>query len=396
MRIASFIVVVVLLVPFSNAQTASRGNPDVSFEGQSIDQMIAAYVREHQVPGISLAIVQAPYITRATGFGVADIERNTLVSVNTMFNIVQMRDAFTAVAAMQLVEAGKLELAIVLPLIRNPARSSELESLIAKVSGHPYEKFVRLHQLEPLGLRHTSFASDLPTRTRESLEPGERHQRFLREPALIDPTEPAVGNGAPSANAIYSSASDISIWDIALAGEILIKDRALRKLLYEPSPERGPWFFPGHPGLMIATGDGEGFSSLLARFTHRDELICVTLLANREGLDLTQLARKIAGAFNRRTGPPATAEGLSAQQSPYSVSESVARVDRALRARGLAPTKLVADAGMLEGAFGKVVVSEESGAVWIVVTLAEKNATRELRRKIDEALLEAIGAREGL
>jgi hypothetical protein len=34
--------------------------------------------------------------------------------------------------------------------------------------------------------------------------------------------------------------------------------------------------------------------------------------------------------------------------------------------------------------------------VWIVVTLAEKNATREMRRKIDEALLEAIGAREGL
>ncbi|HEV7766798.1 MAG TPA: serine hydrolase domain-containing protein [Thermoanaerobaculia bacterium] len=365
----SFVLLALLLAPMSAAQPPSRGNPDVNFDGQSVDQMIAAYVRENEVPGISLAIVQAPYITRATGYGIADVQRNSLVSANAMFNIVQMRSAFTAVAAMQLVEEGKLGRSQVLPLLRKP----ELESLIAKASGQRYEEFVRSRQFEPLGLRHTAFANDLP------------------KPALIDPAEPAVGNGVPSDNAIYSSASDISIWDIALAGDILIKDPALRKLLYEPSPDRGPWFFPGHPGLMIATGDGEGFSSLLARFTHRDELICVTLLANREGLDLTQLARKIAGAFNRRTGPPARSAGLSAQQSPYSVSESVTRVANALRARGLAPTGVLPHA--VEGAFGKITVSEESGAVWIIATPAGKTP-RETRRKIDEALLEAIGARD--
>lgn len=363
---ALLIIVLFSAVPLSVAQTPSRGNPDVNFDGQSIDQLIAAYVREHEVPGISLAIVQAPYITRATGYGIADVQRKTLVSANTMFNIVQMRRAFTAVAAMQLVEEGKLERSQVLPLLRKP----ELEALIAKASGRHYEEFIRSRQFEPLGLRHTAFANDLP------------------QPARIDPAEPAVGNGAPSDHAIYASASDISIWDIALAGDILIKDPALRKLLYEPSSIRGPWFFPGHPGLMIATGDGEGFSSLLARFTHRDELICVTLLANREGLDLTQLARKIAGAFHRRTGPPAKAAGLSAQQSPFSVSESVTRVASALRTRGLAPTSVLPDA--LEGAFGKITVTEESGAVWIIATIAEKSA----RRRIDEALLEAIGARD--
>ena len=350
MRAVSLVLFLSLLVP---SAFAGRGNPDVSFDGQSVDQLIAAFVRVYDVPGISLAIVQAPYITRATGFGLADPQRKTLVSVNTMFNIAQMRNAFTAVAAMQLVEEGKLELAAVLPLIRQ-SRSADLESLIANASGRSYEQYIRERQFERLGLRHTSFASELAGRSREP----------------IDPTEPAAG-GVPAAHAIYSSASDISIWDIALAGDLLIRDPALRKLLYEPpadAPSSGPWFFPGHPGLMIATGDGEGFSSLLARFTHRDELICVTLLANKQGLDLTQLARKIAGAFDRRTGPPAQAAGRSAQQSPFSLTESTKRLERALRARGIE---------------SKTVAWEEEGAVWIAL---EGDADA------DAALLEAIGA----
>src|SRR5207244_9618338 len=162
-------------------------------------------------------------------------------------------------------------------------------------------------------------------------------RRFLQMSSLIDPTEPATGYRAaaavkPAASAIYSSASDISFWDIGLAGEILVKDPALRKILY--SPTTGPWTFPGHEGLMIITGSGDGFSSLLSRFTKSDELVCVTLLANKEGLDLTQLARKIAGAHNPKLGPPLAAAGMRVQQSPYSVEQTIGRLERILHARG--------------------------------------------------------------
>lgn len=93
-------------------------------------------------------------------------------------------------------------------------------------------------------MKHTFFAGELKAVAREDVRPGGQHRRFLREPVLIDPTEPATGyqrsGSATSADAaIYSSASDISVWDIGLAGEILVKDPALRKILYSPAPRRG-------------------------------------------------------------------------------------------------------------------------------------------------------------
>jgi D-alanyl-D-alanine carboxypeptidase len=367
MRIAIPVLVAAFVLTASplSAQTAvdrGRGHPDVQFSGQSIDGMIAAFMKEHGVPGMAVAIVQAPYVTRATGFGVSDLDRRTLVSTNTVFNIAQMKNAFTAVAVMQLVEAGTLDLddpigrqlgdsdkkSTVRQSLRTPADYALLERLIEKASGRSYQEVVRKGQFEPLGLTHTFFAGELNTAPREEVRPGGHHGRFLREPALIDPTEPATGYqrtgpAAPADTAIYSSASDLSVWDIGLAGEILVKDAALRKILYSPAtlengtkiPTSGPWFFPGHEGLMIATGNGEGFSSLLSRFTKSDELVCVTLLANRESLDLTQLARKIAGAHSPRLGPPAGTVGMRVQQSPYSVRETINRLERILRGRGV-------------------------------------------------------------
>ena len=38
---------------------------------------------------------------------------------------------------------------------------------------------------------------------------------------------------------IWASAMDVSIWDIGLAGEILVKDPALRSILYTAASARG-------------------------------------------------------------------------------------------------------------------------------------------------------------
>lgn len=265
---------------------ASRGNPDMSFGGETVDAMIAAFMKEHDVPGMAVAIVQAPYITRVTGFGLADRDKRTLVADNTLFDVGQMKHAYTAVAVMQLVEMGKLKLDDVRGALRTADPS--LEQVVEKASGVAYEEFVRKQQFEPLGLKHTVFGADLARVPRER----------------IDPTEPATGSGKPAPRAIYSSARDISVWDIALAGDILIKDAELRKVLYVPGDAKqvGAWRFPGRPGLMITTGSGNGFSSLLSRYTDPSELVCVTLLANKEGLDLNALAESIAAAHNATLG----------------------------------------------------------------------------------------------
>jgi uncharacterized protein (DUF302 family)/CubicO group peptidase (beta-lactamase class C family) len=338
---------------------AQRGNPEIAFAGHTVDAMIADYMKEHDVPGLALAIVQAPYITRVEGYGLADRERRTLAASNTVFDIGQMRNAFTAVAILQLVEAGKLSLdappagadAPLRELLRTPAKYPLLEQVVAAASGGTYEDFVRKGQFEPLGLRYTFFSGDLPAIPREDFAPGGHHGKFLHAPALINPTEPATGyretSGRldplpPADHAIFSSAQDISIWDVGLAGDILVKDAGHRKLIYRPAtqsdgtrvPTSGAWVFPGHEGLMVTTGSASGFSSLLSRFTKSDELVCVTLLANKEGLDLTQLARRIAGAYNAKLGPPLEVAAMRVQQSPYSVKETLDRLERVLRERG--------------------------------------------------------------
>lgn len=304
-----------------------RGNPNLQFAGATVDQLVADYMREHQVAGMALAIVQAPYITRACGYGVADVERQLLVGTHTLFDIGQMVQAYAAVAVLQLVEAGKLSL--------EHLQTAGHHELVEQASGQTFAQFVRAHQIDPLGLKQTWFAGELDGLARETLAAGQKHSQFLHQNAYINPTEPAA-NGPVDGNALYASAMDISHWDIALAGDVLVQSADLRKLIYQPASARlGPWEFPGRPGLMVVTGSRSGFSSLLSRFTHPQDLLCVTLLANREGLDLSQLARQIAGAYDPRLGPPPQSAGMRVQQSPHSVEETVARLEASLSAAGI-------------------------------------------------------------
>ena len=87
-----------------------RGNKDVSYLGYSIDQMIIDFMKEQDIPGLTLAIVQAPYIPRVVGYGLSDVKEKRLASVNTMWPVGDISQAFCAVAIMQLFEDGLLDL----------------------------------------------------------------------------------------------------------------------------------------------------------------------------------------------------------------------------------------------------------------------------------------------
>lgn len=89
---------------------SGRGHIPLLHKGQSIDDLIIQYMQANHVPGLALSITQAPYITRVVGYGLADTERKLLVAANTLFNIGQLSQAFTAVAIMQLKQEGKLKL----------------------------------------------------------------------------------------------------------------------------------------------------------------------------------------------------------------------------------------------------------------------------------------------
>jgi CubicO group peptidase (beta-lactamase class C family)/uncharacterized protein (DUF302 family) len=395
------------------ATEAARGKPALSVRGKFIDQMVAEFMAKHDVPGMTMAIVQAPYIPRSAGYGRASLSDDELASTRTMWNIGPLTQAFTAVAVFQLYEAKKLDIraaigklvpdlpaawgqVTVFDLLQHASGIADYRSspdfkddrrykpaeLLALVSTQPllfktgtqvrmsatdflllgliieraggvsFHDFITRHQIEPLGLRATMFAEDFAIRS----FPDRPHKRFTSEVPFVNPVEPAVGYRDvagklvavdPKASetffaygSLWSSAEDISAWDIALAGGILVRNADNRALIYKPTtlangaivPAMAGWEFTRHPGFMEIKGSSPGFSAYLSRFTAPSDLVCVTLLANKEGLDLTGLARDIAEAYKADLGADVGSASIVTRESKFPVDETVARLEARLAA----------------------------------------------------------------
>lgn len=397
---------------------ATRGKAALSMQGKFIDQRIAEFMERNGVPGLTMAIVQAPYIPRSAGYGQASLADDELASTKTMWNIGPLTQGFTTVAIFQLHEAQKLDvrdaigkylptlpaawakttifqllqhasgipdyrtnpdykdgqsykpadlvaLSAAKPLLFQPGTQVRLSAtnflllglIVERTSGMSFHDHVTRHQIEPLGLRSTMFAEDFLKKSFQdpaSKGAGGRHARFKTEIPYINPIEPAVGYRdvqgklvavAPKASenlfafgSLWSSAEDVSAWDIALAGGILVKREENRALIYKPTrldngttvPAMAGWEFSRHPGFMEIKGSSPGFSAYLSRFTAAADLVCVTLLANKEGLDLTGLARDIAEAYKAGLGAGVSSGAVVTRESKFSVDETVSRLEKLL------------------------------------------------------------------
>ncbi|WP_455672421.1 serine hydrolase [Phocaeicola sp.] len=399
-----------------------RGNVHVAYQGKAIDQMVYEFMEEQGIPGMTLAIVQAPYIPRVVGYGVTDVEKGNLAAAKTLWPIGPISQGFTAVAVMQLYEKGKLELndpigkylknipeswksATILQLLQHSSGIADyrkqkgfstsnaytpdqliemvadlpvafpvgtdvkqsatnfllLTSIIEKVGKMRYTDFVKKHQIDYLGLKQTVFGEDLDKVKQEDVATTANvHQAFKRDKDYINPSETTTGyvekEGKLAQAAaihpasmkgfsdIWASAENVSHWDIALAGGVLIAKPENRDIIYKPTtlvngkvvPAMAGWQFYAHKGLMDIKGNVSGHSAFLSRFTDASELVCVTLLANKEGVDMTNLGRKIAAAFdNNKLGTGADEGRLYTYESQFGVSETMNRIEETLKTMGI-------------------------------------------------------------
>ena len=75
-----------------------------------LQQHVPALMREHHVPGVSIAIVQDRRVRWAQGFGVSDVRHGRPVTTDTVFEACSMSKPVQALSALQLMQQGRLDL----------------------------------------------------------------------------------------------------------------------------------------------------------------------------------------------------------------------------------------------------------------------------------------------
>ena len=158
-----------------------------------IDAYIEKELKEANIPGAALVIVEGNKITHLRGFGVAGPDGRP-VTGETAFFLGSVSKSFTALAIMQLVESGQIELDAPVQKYLPWFRVAE-----AEVSSQ-----IKVRQL----LNHTSGLSTFAGRTHfastdMSPEAITRRVRALRKTKLIAP----VGERFRYSNANYSDTS---------------------------------------------------------------------------------------------------------------------------------------------------------------------------------------------
>src|SRR5215471_1699509 len=76
----------------------------------TVDEVVASEMENHGITGVSLAIIENGEIIEAKGYGFTDKSKATAVTTNTLFQAGSVSKAVAALAALRLVEAGKLAL----------------------------------------------------------------------------------------------------------------------------------------------------------------------------------------------------------------------------------------------------------------------------------------------
>src|SRR5215207_1665709 len=83
---------------------ASRTAPD------AVDDYVRAEMRTQSIPGLALGIARNGRLVKAEGYGIADLDQDVPVTVDTVFEVASITKQFTASLIMMLVEQGKLRL----------------------------------------------------------------------------------------------------------------------------------------------------------------------------------------------------------------------------------------------------------------------------------------------
>jgi CubicO group peptidase (beta-lactamase class C family) len=78
--------------------------------GSTLDEVVATEMKNHGIAGVSIAVIEKSQIRAAQAYGFTDKSGATPVTTNTLFQAGSVSKAVAALAALRLVEEGKLSL----------------------------------------------------------------------------------------------------------------------------------------------------------------------------------------------------------------------------------------------------------------------------------------------
>jgi CubicO group peptidase (beta-lactamase class C family) len=100
-----------LCVALVGIATRIQAQPKPRREPDNADTFLRRKMEARHVPGMQVVVVNHGNVVLSRGYGVASLQDATPVTMRTVFPVYSITKAFTGVAAMQLVEAGKLDMA---------------------------------------------------------------------------------------------------------------------------------------------------------------------------------------------------------------------------------------------------------------------------------------------
>ena len=105
MRKISAIVVFVL-----GAVVTANKLPAANDADEKVDAFVGSELERQRIPGVELGVYRGGKLTKARGYGLANVEWNAAVTPDTIFQSGSVGKQFTATAVMMLVEEGKVGL----------------------------------------------------------------------------------------------------------------------------------------------------------------------------------------------------------------------------------------------------------------------------------------------
>jgi CubicO group peptidase (beta-lactamase class C family) len=92
------------------AQSRPRAAALTSSQRTAIDSFVLRTMQSRRIPGVAAAVVYDGAVVYRNAFGVANLETESPLSVNSVFELASVTKQFTAAAIMMLVEEGKVQL----------------------------------------------------------------------------------------------------------------------------------------------------------------------------------------------------------------------------------------------------------------------------------------------